>query len=66
MASGHEIQVDTTLWIDEKRAPKLPVSVTILPMFVFQKGNLSHEYLSVNGQFLRHLDGANCFSPPHL
>jgi hypothetical protein len=30
MASGHEIQVDTTLWIDEKRAPKPPVSVTIL------------------------------------
>jgi hypothetical protein len=29
MASGHEIQVDTTPWIDEKRAPKPAASVTI-------------------------------------
>ena len=87
MASGHEIQVDTTLDRRETSAQtsgechdslnRLTVTIhrarcrnlfmrPFGPMFVFQKGNLSHEYLSVNGQFLRHLDGANCFSPPHL
>ncbi len=87
MASGHEIQVDTTL---DRRETSTQTSgechdslnrltVTIHRALVqksfheaggqcsfLQKGNLSHEYLSVNGQFLRHVDGANCFSPPHL
>jgi hypothetical protein len=53
-----QIQVDTTLGRRETSAQTSDECHFMRPF--------GPMFVSVNGQFLRHLDGANCFSPPHL
>ena len=53
-----QIQVDTTL---DRRETSAQTSDECHFMRLF-----GPMFVSVNGQFLRHLDRAYCFSPPHL